>query len=237
MNQILPDHTVPCDDVRSRIIEAAAALIAAGGRNATTTRAVSAAAAVQAPTIYRLFGDMRGLLNAVAEQRLATYVAAKAARVPNPDPVQDLRDGWETHVAFGLAHPSLYAIMNGDQQAGVASPAMAAGYEILRKKVRAIALTGRLRVNEDRATLLMQSACRGTVLTLLGKPDTQRDPGLSATALEAVMATIIGPTTAPDSQPRSSAISLRAHLNGIAALSSGERYLMDELLARIAEAP
>jgi hypothetical protein len=177
------------------------------------------------------------LLNAVAEQRLATYVAAKAARVPNPDPVQDLRDGWETHVAFGLAHPSLYAIMNGDQQAGVASPAMAAGYEILRKKVRAIALTVRLRVNEDRATLLMQSACRGTVLTLLGKPDTQRDPGLSATALEAVMATIIGPTTAPDSQPRSSAISLRAHLNGIAALSSGERYLMDELLARIAEAP
>ena len=102
------------DDARARIIAAAAGLIAAGGRDAATTRAVAAAAAVQAPTIYRLFGDKRGLLDAVAEHGLAAYVAGKSVREPHPDPVQDLRDGWDMHVAFGLAHPGLFAIMSGD---------------------------------------------------------------------------------------------------------------------------
>ena len=86
-------------------------------------RAVVAAAAVQAPTIYRLFGDKRGLLDAVAERSLAAYIAEKSAREPHPDPVQDLRDGWDTHVAFGLAHPGLFAIMSGDPCPHPLSPA------------------------------------------------------------------------------------------------------------------
>jgi AcrR family transcriptional regulator len=62
------------DEVRARILAAAAALIADGGRDALTTRAVSAAAGVQAPTIYRLFGDKSGLLDAVAELGFAAYL-------------------------------------------------------------------------------------------------------------------------------------------------------------------
>jgi AcrR family transcriptional regulator len=82
------------DETRARIVAAAAGLIAAGGRDAATTRAVAAAARVQAPTIYRLFGDKRGLLDAVAEYEMAAYMAEKARRAPHPDPLQDLRDGW-----------------------------------------------------------------------------------------------------------------------------------------------
>src|SRR4051794_36006940 len=51
---------------RDRILQAAARLLAEGGREAVSTRAVSRAAGVQAPTIYRQFGDMQGLLDAVA---------------------------------------------------------------------------------------------------------------------------------------------------------------------------
>jgi AcrR family transcriptional regulator len=39
------------------------------GRRAVTTRAVAAGAGVQAPTIYRLFGDKDGLLDALAVTR------------------------------------------------------------------------------------------------------------------------------------------------------------------------
>src|SRR5213082_3591627 len=88
-------------DVRERIMRAAAGLLAQGGREAVTTRAVSAAAGVQAPTLYRQFGDMRGLLNAVARETLAAYVRDKAAQEPGDDPVEDLRRGWDLHVAFG----------------------------------------------------------------------------------------------------------------------------------------
>ncbi|MDB6078046.1 MAG: Transcriptional regulator, TetR family, partial [Akkermansiaceae bacterium] len=177
----------PGDDVRKRILTAASALIATGGRDAATTRAVAAAAAVQAPTIYRLFGDKRGLLDAVAEEGLAAYVAGKASRTPHPDPVQDLRDGWDMHVAFGLSHPGLFAIMSSHPESGPMPPAVAAGLEVLRRRVRNIALAGRLRVSEERAVALLQAAGVGTVLTLLNQPEERRDPGLSEIAREAVL--------------------------------------------------
>ena len=61
--------------MRARIIAAGAERLADGGRDALTRRAVAAAAGVQAPTIYRLFSDKRGLLEAVAEHGLAEHIA------------------------------------------------------------------------------------------------------------------------------------------------------------------
>ena len=72
--KLAADETAQADRVRARIVAAAAELIASGGREAATTRAVAAAAGVQAPTIYRLFGDKRGLLNAAAEHGHARLV-------------------------------------------------------------------------------------------------------------------------------------------------------------------
>ena len=67
------------ETVRDRIVAAGATILAEGGREALTTRAVASAAGIQAPTIYRLFGDKDGLLYAVAEDRLAKYVAQKGS--------------------------------------------------------------------------------------------------------------------------------------------------------------
>lgn len=230
------DEAADADKLRARIILAAARLIASGGRDAATTRAVAAAAAVQAPTIYRLFGDKRGLLDAVAEYGLAAYVAEKSAREPHPDPVQDLREGWDMHVAFGLAHPGLFAIMSGDPHPRPDSPAVAAGLEVLRRRIRNIALAARLRISEQRAVALLQSVCVGTVLTLLGKSNERRDPGLSELAREAVVAAITGEATAPaDQGPTGAAVVLRASLDRISVLTSGEKHLLEELLDRIAD--
>ena len=51
------------------------------GPGAVTTRGVAQAAGVQAPAIYRLFGDKDGLLEAVAESVMSSFVAAKASVV------------------------------------------------------------------------------------------------------------------------------------------------------------
>lgn len=237
-----PDDEAAEDDVRARIVAAAFGLIASGGRDAATTRAVAAAAGVQAPAIYRLFGDKRGLLDAVAEYGLATYVAEKSVREPHPDPVQDLRDGWDMHVAFGLANPGLFAIMSGDPHPQPLSPAAEAGMEILRRRIRNLALAGRLRVSEARAADLLHAMGVGTVLTLLGQPEDRRDPGLSEAAREAVLAAITGRggsgSRAPaDSRPRAAAVALRACLKKTSVLTAGERLLLEELLDRIADGP
>src|ERR1700683_4156921 len=88
-------------DTRSKIVDVAARLLREQGPAAVTTRGVAEAAGGQAPTIYRLFGDKDGLLDAVAEHVMATFVSAKAAIVAaasadNVDPLADLRAGWET---------------------------------------------------------------------------------------------------------------------------------------------
>src|SRR5690349_9846397 len=97
-------------DARESIVGAAALILREQGAGAVTTRAVAQAAGVQAPTIYRLFGDKDGLIDAVAEHVMATYVAAKTDPGTD-DPVADLRAGWRTHVEFGLANAGLYTLL------------------------------------------------------------------------------------------------------------------------------
>lgn len=231
----ITDESGPADEVRARILEAALRLIDAGGRDAATTRAVAAAAGVQAPTIYRLFADKRGLLDAVAEHALTIHVAEKSARAAHPDPVEDLRIGWDLHVAFGLAHPALFAIMSGEPRA--TSPATVAGLEVLRRRVRNVALAGRLRVSEERALHLLRAMGVGTVLALISEPERERDPGLSEAVREAAVVAITGETSSRAGRGASvAAATLRASLGETAVLSAGERHLLEELLDRIADA-
>src|SRR4051794_37672293 len=136
---------------RDRIVEAAATLLTEGGREAVSTRAVSMAAQVQAPTIYRSFGDKRGLLDAVALYGFETYLHGKAGMAQTDDPVEDLRRGWDLHIGFALAQPAFYTLIYGEPRPGVESPAARAAADILAKQVRRIAEAGRLRVSEERA--------------------------------------------------------------------------------------
>jgi AcrR family transcriptional regulator len=104
-----------------------------------STRAVSAAAGVQAPTIYRLFGDKQGLLDAVATHGFTSYLDDKTDLEPGDDPVADLRADWDLHIGFGLANPALYSLMYGEPRPGASPPAAAAAAEVLAGHIRRIA--------------------------------------------------------------------------------------------------
>ena len=222
--------------IRVRILEAASRLVTEGGLAALTTRAVAAAASVQAPALYRLFGDKRGLLDAVAEHGLAAFVSEKAREPRDPDPVNDLRAAWERYVSFGLGNPAVFAIMSEVGHTGPPSPATLAGLAVLQERVGRIARAGRLRVPEERAVALIHAAGTGTVATLLATPADRRDPELAALALDAVLAVLVSTDarSRPAAAPAPLAIGLRAHLDEAPALSPGERLLMRELLDRIA---
>ena len=217
------------NEVRTRILEAAAALIRSSGAEAATTRAVAMAAAVQPPTIYRLFGDKGGLLDAVVERELFTYVAGKQGRRPHPDPVEDMRQGWDMHVAFGLANPALFRIMSSNPR----SPAAAAGLRVLAERVRAIARAARLRTGEERAAAMLHAACTGTVLTLVGDGE-NADPGLSGATREAVLSAITtDPIAGVTDGVAAAAATLRARLDEAGSLTKGEKGFLDELLLRL----
>ena len=219
-------------NARERILAAAAALLSAGGSEATTTRAVAAAAGVQAPTIYRLFGDKDGLLAAVAEQVLADYVATKGQAVVEDDPVVELRHGWDDYVTFGLRNPAVFMLMVGVAKPPVSS-ATAAGLSVLARRVHRVARAGRLRVTEEHAVDLIHACGTGTVLSLVAKsPEAQDD--LALAAREAVMAAILDEPRPAAGSAAAMATGLRASLSEVTRLTPGERHLLDELLQRIA---
>ncbi len=240
-------------DTRDRIVRAAAGLLAAGGREAVTRRAVAATAGVQAPTIYRQFGDMGGLLDEVGTRGWATYLNdTESGPGSDPiedlragwhrhvgfddDPVEDLRRGWDLNVGFGLANPTLYKLMYGDPRPGSTHVAALEGAEILGRLVRRVAEAGRLRVGEERALGLLQAAGSGVVLLLAGAEPEERDAELSNAAREAVLAAITtdAPAEAGPGAP-GAAVHLSALLPQTSALTDRERAMLQEWLDRIAE--
>ena len=223
------------DDTRARVVAAAMNLLTTEGRDAVTTRAVAAAANVQPPTLYRLFGDKDGLLHAVAEYGFETYLKEKTVRKPGTDPIGNLRAGWISHVGFGLSNPAIYALMYGDPRPGVKSPAAEAAYRLLQEHIHRVAVEGRLRVSEERAANLFHAAACGTVLTLLSMPTDSRDLALSEIAREAAITAItMGTSITENSSAAMAAIALRAALPDVTALTGAERYLLQEWLNRLA---
>lgn len=219
---------------RQRIVEAAADLLAREGREAVTTRAVAAAAGVQAPAIYRLFGDKDGLLDAVAEHGYAAFLAAKHADARPRDPVEDLRAGWDLAVEFGLTNPELYALMYGEPRRGTDSAAFRAGMEILLGRIHRLATSGRLRVDEDLAASLIHATARGAVLTWLSLPDDRRDPAFLTTMREAmIFAVTLDKPAVRDAGPAGAALALRALLPEQTTLSNAEQRLLGEWLDRL----
>lgn len=218
------------DERRSHLVEVAAELLATGGAEAVTTRSVALAAGVQAPTIYRLFGDKNGLLDAVVEHGFTTYVGRKHLD-PGADPVESLRAGWELHVGFGLANPALFRLMHTSTHTPDAAKA---GEEVLRERIRRVAKTGRLRVSERRAEDLIRAAGTGVVFTLIDQPAGERDEGLADAAWESVCAVILAVRTGSDETgPAAAAVTLTAALPDLTEFTPAERQLLGEWLSRI----
>ena len=224
-------------DTRRRIVDVAALLLHDHGAAAVTTRGVAEKAGVQAPTIYRLFGDKDGLLEAVAEHTMATFVSAKARAVAAEtaadfDPVEDLRVSWERQLEFSLANPAVYRLLSEPARA-LQSPAIVSGLAVLRSRVHRLALAGRLRVDEERAAALIQAAGTGATQLLLATPPDRRDPGVADALFEAVLQQILTDAPPPtDPGPRPHAVALRAVTPQLDMLTSAEQHLMTEWLDR-----
>ena len=234
----VPETLSSRERTRAQLVGVAAELLATGGPDAVTTRSVAQAAGVQAPTIYRIFGDKSGLLDSVMEQGFAAYLAQKPPVGRSADPVESLRAGWELHIGFGLAHPELFRLMHTALRTPDGQAAAATGSEILKARIHRVAEAGRLRVTERRADELIRAAGTGVVFTLIDQPGGERDEGLADTAWAAVCAAILVDTEdAVLPGPEVAAVTLRAALPELSALSAGERVLLGEWLDRIAESP
>ncbi|MFF4902749.1 TetR/AcrR family transcriptional regulator [Streptomyces sp. NPDC001068] len=238
-----PDKSAPA--LRQKIVLAAASLLEEGGLDAVSTRAVAAQAGVPTPSIFRLFGDKDGLLEAVAEHGFRRYLEVKAELFTGEDPVQALRDAWDLHIRFGLDHPAYYTLVYGQVRPGHLPQTGRRAADDLRRMITRVAAAGRLRMSIERATEVMHSTGVGTILTLISHPEKARDLRNAWEAREMVINTLTLPaagsegpgSVASGTAVASHAMALLAALGEteIAPLSNGERTLLLEWLDRLAD--
>ncbi|MGW5360812.1 TetR/AcrR family transcriptional regulator [Actinopolymorpha pittospori] len=232
----------PTGSTRERLLRAGLDLLARGGREALSTRAVSAAAGVQAPTIYRLFGDKDGLLDAVASYGYRDYLDRKQALGETDDPVEDLRRAWDLNIEFGLSMPALYVMMFGEARKVEGSAARQEALVSLRGRIARVASAGRLRMSVDRATQLFHATASGLVLSQIAVPRTERDTALSAVCREHMLRAITtdeeDASAAPESSIANRAVALHEALRegGTPVLTAAETALLSEWLDRLADA-
>ncbi|MEU0136859.1 TetR/AcrR family transcriptional regulator [Streptomyces sp. NPDC006296] len=226
---------------RARILDVAARLVAESPDGEISTRAVCEAAQVGAPALYRHFGDKEGLLSAVVDHGFDAYLATKRKRGDTTDPVEDLRNGWDSHVDFALRNPNLYRLMNSPAMRTPPESAMEA-HRILTHDLERAAARGRLRVTPELAAQMIMASTTGVALMLVSRPATFADAGMSTRVRDALHAAVFTPdepvdepvdTEVPSAAATLGALLRRSHGSG---LSTAESALMTEWLDRVSNA-
>lgn len=92
-------------------------------------------------------------------------------------------------------------------------------------------------MTERRAVDLVHAAGTGVVFTLIDQAEDERDEALADTAWESVCAAILTDPSTTVTGPAAAAVTLRAALPDLTALTPAERALLSDWLDRIADAP
>jgi AcrR family transcriptional regulator len=99
-------------DNRTVILERALDLFAARGYNAIGVQEICVAAGVTKPTLYHYFGNKRGLLEALVQERSAPLVAElRKAAVYTGDLPMNLRRVVAAYFHFAAQEPTLYRLL------------------------------------------------------------------------------------------------------------------------------
>src|SRR5581483_10366305 len=224
---------------RDRLLPAATQLHDEAAGGPVSTRQITERAGVRAPTLYHHFGNKQALLDAVVSHGFKQFLLSRRGEIGHGDALEDIRAGWDSHVAFGLEFPSAYAHIYGNVKPGTPCGVTADVRAHLLDALQPAAEQGRLGVSAAEAATRILAACSGVTLTLIQQPPSERDLCLSARMRESVLAAI---TAVPSDTPAASADARRQALQSVAAtledddspLTLGERALMRELLTRLA---
>src|SRR6478672_11216753 len=221
-------------DARDRLLVAAARLLHESGGEPVSTRAICDAAGVRAPTLYHHFGSKQALLDAVVSHGFKDFLRNRPTESGSGDPLEDVRAGWDSHVAFGLEFPGAYAHIYGNVKPGIPCGVTEDVRAHLLEALQPAATQGRLRVSPAEAAARILAACSGVTLALIQQPPAERDLGLSEQMRESLLASItdVATETSPPNP-----LATRAAVESVAAtideagspLTIGERTLMREL--------
>lgn len=221
-------------DTRTRLLETAAEMIAAAPGEDVSLRAICAAVGVKMPTLYHFFGNKQGLIDAVIERGFDLYLAEKSSIETTGDPIQDIRAGWDAHVAFGLANPGFYTLMYGTVHPGHSPAPQARPSELLRALTARAAEQGRLAVDPGQAAAHILVTNIGVTLRQIILAT--EDRALSVAVREGAIAAITGSSSTAHSTPEHIHRVLELANAHPDVLGTAETALLSSWLQRLASA-
>lgn len=224
----------PHGDTRSRLLHAAADLIAASPGEDFSLRAVCERVGVKMPTLYHFFGSKQGLVDAVIERGFDLYMEQKDAHTPSGDPIRDIREGWDAHVAFGLANPGFYTLMYGKVRPGHSPESQSRPSEVLRALTRQAEIEGRLVVPHPQAAAHILVANIGVTLRQIVLAAEDRD--LSVAVREGAIAAITGTASGGGGNDMSTRALLEHAASNPEILGPAETRLLVSWLHRLLDA-
>src|SRR5581483_10348757 len=155
---------------RDRLPLAATQLLDEAAGGPVSTRQITERAGVRAPTLYHHFGNKQALLDAVVSHGFKQFLLSRRGEIGHGDALEDIRAGWDSHVAFGLEFPSAYAHIYGNVKPGIPCGVTADVRAHLLDALQPAAEQGRLRVSAAEAATRILAACSGVTLTLIQQP-------------------------------------------------------------------
>jgi len=215
----------PDNDLRNALLAAAEAQLVAAPDGEIATRAVCEAVGVTQPVLYRIFGDKRGLLDALADTGLERYAARKAELEASPDPAADLRSGWADHLAFAEDNPALYQLMFAPRP-WASSRARDGVSALLRGTLSRCAAAGVLRMDIDTAASMLLAANVGLALNQMIDPAHDESTAVADALRDALMSAVL--VDAAPRSPRDAGAAARRQISAQLRLTPPETLLPEE---------
>ncbi|RPE40714.1 TetR family transcriptional regulator [Streptomyces sp. Ag109_O5-1] len=232
---------MPTTPVRDRLLLAGAKLLEDSGGEDVSTRAICELAGVQAPTLYHHFGNKQGLLDAVVSHGFRDFLAAQREHgADGGNPVQEIREGWDRHVQFGLEHPMFYAYIYARVGRGTRCGVVSDVEAMLLEALEPAAKQGLLAIAPSDAAAEIMAASSGVIMSLITDPDDEPDLRMSAHVRDAVLDAVTTSERAEDRQEgaastvASAAVTLASVLDDAPdVLSATETALLRDWLGRL----
>lgn len=172
-----------------------------GGFEAFTMRRLAERCGYSAPTLYHYFRDKPGLVQALLEERLRALAVDLGAVEPSPEPAETIGRLGAAFARFGLRNPAHYQLLVAPQDGDAPDPPSTE--EVQRFFLEPLEeLVRRGELPEDQLETLRQGLwclIHGFILLQTTRPDDDWEPGLLASALDAL---IRGSLRAPGGEPR-----------------------------------
>jgi AcrR family transcriptional regulator len=183
------------NDARRAILNATESLLVENGYDGFSMRRLADRCGYTAPTIYHYFGDKRGLIDALLEERFRKLLSRLRRVRLGDDAVENLAELARAFVRFGARNQTHYRLLHAPRSARSSPPPSAeAARALFEAPFQQLAEQGRLLTDDVEAAT---QACWATLHGLISLRTSRPDYPWSSDLVETAIGTLVRGLVAP----------------------------------------